>query len=146
MNELEAWIFFQRKVSKVFYYEGEEIVRLAKSVVRRCGGLPLALEIVGSSMIDANVSTWRVAEINLSKSRHTQEGMKDKVLHLLKFSFDRLKDDNTRLKDDNIRNCLMYCCLWAEDGLIRKHDLIDYLFGEGFLDCDHSESLHEARD
>ena len=139
LNESEAWIFFQRKVGSDFDSEDEEIVSLAKSVARRCGGLPLALEIVGSSMIDANVSTWRVAEINLSKSPHTQEGMKDKVLHLLKFSFDRLKDDN-------IQNCLLYCCLWKEDGVIQKHDLIDYWFGEGFLDCDHSESLHEARD
>ena len=141
MNESEAWIFFQRNVGKDLDSEGEEIVRLAKSVVRRCGGLPLALEVVGRSMSNsANVSTWRVAEINLSKSPHTLEHMEPRdVLRLVKFSFDRLKDDN-------IRNCLLYCCLWAEDEEILKHDLIDYWFGEGFLDCDHSESLHEARD
>ena len=139
LTESEAWIFFQRKVGKNLDSEGTEIARLAKSVASRCGGLPLALEIVGQSMIDATVHKWRVAKINLSRSPQNQKDMEDKVLLLLKFSFDSLKDDN-------IRNCLLYCCLWGEDEAIPKDDLIDYWFGEGFLDCDHSKSLYEARD
>ena len=57
-------------------------------------------------MIEATLSTWKVAKINLTISPQTQEGMKDKVLEVLKFSFDRLRDDN-------IKNCLLYCCLWG---------------------------------
>ena len=138
LTELEAWIFFQKKVGKNLEVEGEEIVQLAKSVAGKCSGLPLALEIVGSSMIDATLETWRVAEINLKRSPQTQEGMEDKVLGVLKCSFDWLKDDK-------IKNCLLYCCLWGKDEAIPKDDLIDYWFGEGFLDCDYSESLYEAQ-
>ena len=138
LPESEAWIFFQRKVGKNLYSEGGDIARLAKSVAKRCGGLPLALEIIGSSMIDATVSMWKQAEISLSKFPHTKEDMENKVLKELEFSFDMLKDDN-------IRKCLLYCCLFKEDALISKDKLIDYWHAEGFLDYDYLASFHEAR-
>ena len=138
LSESEAWIFFQKKVGEDLDSKGGETARLAKSVAKRCGGLPLALAIVGSSMMDANVSAWSLAERNLKNSPHEQKGMKNKVLDLIKFSFDRLEHDN-------IRKCLLYCCLFEEDREIPKSDLITYWFVEGFLECGYSESLHEAQ-
>ena len=137
LSKSQAWIFFQRKVGKNLDSEGGDIARLAKSVAKRCGGLPLALEIIGSSMIDATVSMWKQAEVSLSKFPHTKEDMENKVLKELEFSFDMLKDDN-------IRKCLLYCCLFKEDELISKDKLIDYWYAEGFLDYDHPASFHEA--
>ena len=136
--ESEAWISFKRIVGKNLDSEGGDIARLAKSVTKRCGGLPLAIEIIGSSMIDVTNSMWREAETNLSKFPHTKEDMENKVLEVLKFSFDMLKDVN-------IRNCLLYCCLFKEDEWISKDKLIDYWYAEGFLDYDHPASFHEAR-
>ena len=138
LSESEAWIFFQRKVGKNLDSEGGDTARLAKSVAKRCGGLPLALEIIGSSMIDATVSMWKQADISLSKFPPTKEDMENKVLKVLDFSFDMLKDDN-------IRNCLLYCCLFKEYELISKNKLIDYWYAEGLLDYDHPASFHEAR-
>ena len=62
LTESEAWMFFQSKVCQDLDSDGGEIMRLAKTVTRRCDGLPLALEIIGSSMIDATVLMWREAE------------------------------------------------------------------------------------
>ena len=136
--ESEAWISFKRIVGKNLDSEGGDIARLAKSVAKRCGGLPLAIEIIGSSMIDGTNSMWREAETNLSKFPNTKEDMENKVQEVLKFSFDMLKDVN-------IRNCLLYCCLFKEDEWISKDKLIDYWYAEGFLDYDHPASFHEAR-
>ena len=141
LTESEAWIFFQRYIAGRLNFESGEISTLAKSMARKCGGLPLALEVVAKSMKeDSSVFAWREAERKLIRSPQKIQGFKEDVLDLLKFSFDRLQDDN------NIRNCLLYCCLFKEDESISKGDLIDYWFGEGFLDCDYSQSLHEAHD
>ena len=138
LSDLEAWIFFQRNVGRHLNSEGGEIAKLAKSVANKCSGHPLALEVIGKSMENAtSVDEWREAERKLVRSPQMIEGFED-VLLLMKFSFDRLRDDN-------MRNCLLYICLWGEDKAIPKDDLIDYWFGEGFLDCDDSESLYEAR-
>ena len=137
LTESEAWMFFQSKVCQDLDSEGVEITRLAKTVARRCDGLPLALEVIGSSMIDATVLMWREAAKNLHRSPQHQTGMKE-VLYLLKFSFDELEDDS-------IRHCLLYCCLF-EDEEIPKDSLINFWFGEGFLDRDYHQSLHEARE
>ena len=137
LTESEAWMFFQSKVCQDLDSDGGEIMRLAKTVTRRCDGLPLALEIIGRSMIDATVLMWREAEKNLLRSPQYQKGVKE-VLYLLKLSFDELEDDN-------IRNCLLYCCLFEEEE-IPKDSLINFWFAEGFLDRDYYQSLHEARE
>ena len=141
LTELEAWIFFQRHIGRRLNSESGEISRLAKSMARKCGGLPLALEVLGKSMGQASsVNEWREAERKLIRSPQMIEDFEKDVLNLLKYSFDRLKDDN------NIKNCLLYCCLFKDDAEIAKDSLIDYWFGEGFLDNDYSKSLHEAQD
>ena len=135
LTKSEAWIFFQKKVGNNLDSKGGEIAKLAKKVARRCDGLPLALGTVGSSMIGATVEHWREAE----KTLRDFPPVKDKLLKLLRFSFDKLNDDN-------IKNCLLYCCLFKEDKWIGKDELIDYWFAEGFLDSDHAGCSCGARD
>ena len=87
-------MLFQIKVCQDSDFEGGEIMRIAKTVARRCNGLPLALKIISSSTIDATLLMCRETEKNLLGSPQLQ---KDKeVLYLLKFSFDESKDDNIR--------------------------------------------------
>ena len=118
-------MLFQSNVCQDSDSEGGEIMRLAKTVARRCNGLPLALEIIGNSMIDATILMWRETEKNLLRSPQLQKGMKE-VLYLLKFNFDESEDDNTR-------NFLLYCCTFEEE-IVLKDSLINLWFVEGFLD------------
>ena len=138
LSEFEAWNFFESNVGRDLDQEVGEIIILAKNMVKRCGGLPLALRTVGKSMGEASsVKEWRNAERNLIISPDQIKRFEKEVLHLLKYSFDQLQNDGTR-------DCFLYCCLFKEDEGIQKESLIDYWFGEGFLDCGHSESLHDA--
>ena len=124
LSESEAWIFFQRNVGRNLKSEGGEIAKLAKSMANKWSGHPLALEVVGKSMENAtSVNEWREAERKLIRSPQKIEGFEKDVLRLMKFSFNRLRDDN-------IRNCLLYIFLWGEDKAILKDELIDYWFGE----------------
>ncbi|CAA7405622.1 unnamed protein product [Spirodela intermedia] len=138
LSESEAWILFKKNVGGDVDLDqrDQEICRHAEAVAKKCGGLPLALKIVGRTMATAvSVGEWREAERNL----HLLEDMEEKVLSLLKFSFDRLRDDT-------VRECLLYCCLFKEDENISIHKLIHYWIAEGFLDSPHSKSISEAQD
>ncbi|CAA7044012.1 unnamed protein product [Microthlaspi erraticum] len=101
-----------------------EIPKLAKDVARKCGGLPLALNVIGETMsCKKTVEEWRHA-INVLTSYATEfSGMEDKILPLLKYSYDNLKGED-------VKSCLLYCALFPEDDLISKKYLIDYLIGE----------------
>ena len=88
-------MLFQSKVCQDSDFEGGEIMRLAKTVARRCNGLPLALEIISISMIDATVLICRETEKSLLRSPQLQKDKKE-VFYLLKFSFDESEDDNIR--------------------------------------------------
>ncbi|CAA7023500.1 unnamed protein product [Microthlaspi erraticum] len=81
------------------------------------------------------VEEWRHA-INVLTSYATEfSGMEDKILPLLKYSYDNLKGED-------VKSCLLYCALFPEDDLISKKNLIDYLIGEGIIDG--SEGIERA--
>ena len=88
-------MLFQSQVCQDLDSEGGKIMRLAKTVARRYNGLPLALQIIISSTIDATLLMCRETEKNLLGSPQLQKDKKE-VLYLLKFSFDESEDDNIR--------------------------------------------------
>ncbi|XP_068343034.1 disease resistance protein RUN1-like [Pyrus communis] len=85
MNEEEAlelfsWHAFGYTSPNTGYYE------LSKQVVSYCGGLPLALEVLGSFLIKRNVAEWRS---QLEKLKRTPAGG---IIKRLRISFEGLDD------------------------------------------------------
>ncbi|KAK2973596.1 hypothetical protein RJ640_003118 [Escallonia rubra] len=68
----------------------EPFVQLSKNVVRRCEGLPLALEILGSSLYGRSIDLWQSAVEKLEAIPNNQ------ILRKLKISYDSLEDDHDR--------------------------------------------------
>ncbi|CAA6668638.1 unnamed protein product [Spirodela intermedia] len=131
--------FVMEKVGSEVELQSPPINALVKIVVKKCGGLPLALITVDRSMAYArSVEEWEDALHNLLETPQQVRGMEDEVLSLLKFSFDRLGDEN-------VKNCLLYCSLYPEDYEINVKELIEYWIGEGFLYTANSESVVRAR-
>ncbi|XP_028765376.1 TMV resistance protein N-like [Neltuma alba] len=86
MDEIESLELFSWHASK---QEAplEDFIELSKNVVAYCGGLPLALEVLGSYLFDRKIEEW---EEVLSK---LEEIPNDEIQAKLKISFDGLKDD-----------------------------------------------------
>ncbi|CAA7405563.1 unnamed protein product [Spirodela intermedia] len=124
LNDSQAWILFQNKVGRNLDHDSSAVYQHAKAIVRKCGGLPLALEILDRTMADArSIGDWRDAARDLQ------------VLSLLRFNFYRLTDDCTR-------QCFLYCCLFKEDDEIKRNKLILYWIGEGLIE---QSSPHKGR-
>ncbi|XP_077228794.1 disease resistance protein At4g27190-like [Tasmannia lanceolata] len=127
LSEEEAWKLFQNKVGDVV--ENPSIQSLAKDVIKECHGLPLSIIVVGGSLRkEANVHVWKNALNELCSPTTCEiEDMEEQVFKRLKFSFDRLNNDNTK-------NCFLYGALFPEDHEIPIDKLIEYWRGEGFID------------
>ncbi|MQL82364.1 hypothetical protein Taro_014833 [Colocasia esculenta] len=139
LDEAESWKLFRKNVGAEVDLDSVHINPHARAVVKRCGGLPLALITVGRAMADAcSRGEWQEAEENLRESPHELQGMEEEVLSLVRFSFDRLRDDVAQ-------ECLLYCCLFPEDYAIPVAQIIDYWVGEGLLDRAPSSSIIRAR-
>ncbi|XP_022777127.1 probable disease resistance protein At1g12280 [Durio zibethinus] len=124
----EAWKLFREKVGEETLNSHPDIPELAKKLAEKCGGLPLALITIGRAMASKKTpQAWEYAVEVLKKSAHKLARMEQEVYPLLKFSFDSLHCDT-------MRTCLLYCCLYPEDVLILKSELIEYWFCEGLLD------------
>ncbi|XP_077231944.1 disease resistance protein At4g27190-like [Tasmannia lanceolata] len=126
LSEEEAWKLFQNKVGDVV--ENPSIQSLAKDVVKECHGLPLAIIVVGGSLRkEEDVHVWKnVLDELRSPTICEIEDMEEQVFKRLKFSFDRLNNDNTK-------NCFLYGALYPEDHEIPIDELFEYWRGEGFI-------------
>ncbi|GAY55216.1 hypothetical protein CUMW_162710 [Citrus unshiu] len=128
LSEEHAWELFRKKVGEETLESDHDIVELAQTVAKECGGLPLALITIGRAMAcKRTAEEWTHAVEVLRRSASEFAGLGKEVYPLLKFSYDSLQNET-------IKSCFLYCCLYPEDYGILKWDLIDCWIGEGFLE------------
>ncbi|WRX27219.1 Leucine-rich repeat - like 10 [Theobroma cacao] len=133
LGEPEAWTLFQQKVT--FTNSDPEVREVAKSVAAECGGLPLALDIIGRAMTGkTRRESWDFAKKVLKNSAH-------KFVEIRKL-YSVLSDSYETLLRDRMKSCFLYSSLFPEGSPILKSSLINYWFGEGLLDM--FESINDA--
>ncbi|KAG4926031.1 hypothetical protein JHK87_051571 [Glycine soja] len=122
LNEDESWELFTKKI-----FRGEEcpsdLEPLGRSIVKTCGGLPLAIVVLAGLVAKKEKSPreWsRIKEV----SWHLTED-KTGVMDILKLSYNNLPG---RLKP-----CFLYFGIYPEDYEISARQLIQYWIAEGFI-------------
>ncbi|GMN69251.1 hypothetical protein TIFTF001_038315 [Ficus carica] len=73
------------------------------------------------------VEQWDHALMQLRRSKPQIRGVEEKVFSPLKWSYDSLKDENTKA-------CFLYCALFPEDFSIEISELVQCWTAEGFID------------
>ncbi|GAB2258836.1 hypothetical protein Droror1_Dr00014996 [Drosera rotundifolia] len=124
LSDDESWDLFREKLgdSAILSKAGD----IARKVAKECRGLPLALEHIAISMRAADtIEEWRMVLADMSSMKLNV--VEDKVLPLLRYSYDRLRDQ--QLKD-----CFLYCSFFPEDHVIGRTELVDIWIREGLLD------------
>ncbi|KAK1265518.1 Disease resistance protein RPS5 [Acorus gramineus] len=136
----EAWALFKKNVGEMIVNSDPEIQVHAKTMAKKCGGLPLALMVIGSAMASkTTIQEWKHAASSMEELRTDKiEGMEVELLSSLKLSYDSLPGDT-------IKECFLYCCLYPEDYNIEKEELVDYWVGEGFFDDEYGDEIDKAR-
>ncbi|CAA0306633.1 unnamed protein product [Arabidopsis thaliana] len=123
----DAWELFKNKVGDNTLRSDPVIVELAREVAQKCRGLPLALNVIGETMSSKTmVQEWEHAIDVLTRSAAEFSDMQNKILPILKYSYDSLGDEH-------IKSCFLYCALFPEDDEIHIEGLIDKWICEGFI-------------
>nr|XP_027075492.1 probable disease resistance protein At4g27220 isoform X1 [Coffea arabica]XP_027075493.1 probable disease resistance protein At4g27220 isoform X1 [Coffea arabica] len=122
--EKEAWTLFLEKLRPSLELP-LDVKEIAKSMVQRCGGLPLGIITLAGNMKGVDdIHEWREALEELEGSFLGQNGNLFDSLHL---SFNHLRD--SRLKE-----CFLYCSFYPENYKIPRDELIRLLILEGVMD------------
>nr|CAD1834383.1 unnamed protein product [Ananas comosus var. bracteatus] len=134
LSDADCWTLFERRAFK----EGEEnvypsLVKIGKQIVKKCGGVPLAANALGSMMrfkirTEDAWSAIRDSEI----WRLEQEGT---ILPSLKLSYIQMPSA--------LKQCFAYCSIYPKDYEIDKNDLIQQWIALGFISSQETRTSME---
>ncbi|KAJ6848003.1 putative disease resistance protein isoform X3 [Iris pallida] len=103
----------------------DELEEAADELVRKCGGLPLALVVLGGllSVKEPTFNVWKdtADSLNWDSSRDGKG-----CLEVLALSYDDLPDHR-------YKSCFLYLGSWPEDSVIKASELVWLWIGEGFV-------------
>jgi Leucine-rich repeat (LRR) protein len=111
-----------------------QILEIAKEIMKRCAGVPLALKALGSIMRSKNnIEEWcsvRDSDIWLSSGG-------DQVISSLKLSYMHLPS--------SLKECFTYCSIFPKGQRISKLELIGQWIAHGFISLPDSTGAVEAK-
>ncbi|KNA21314.1 hypothetical protein SOVF_044000 [Spinacia oleracea] len=133
LNEEDSWSLFMTRMSGGNLSLASEKYVIARRIIKKCGGVPLAIRALGDLLREHDIERWMEVE----KSDVWEIEDKYGILPSLKLSFHYLP--NTALK-----KCFSYCAIFGEDEVIEKDKLIQMWMAQGFLQpCDKMELIGE---
>ncbi|KAF5938114.1 hypothetical protein HYC85_025620 [Camellia sinensis] len=134
----EPWRLFREKVGDCA--DNLDLLPLAIDIVNECGGLPLALVTMGSTLMNEhNQYHWKDAlrQLRTPCSESLLSGVPAEVYQALYFSYNFLKDDRAK-------KLFLLCCLYPEDYNISIEYLVRY--GIGLRWFEGIDKVDEVRD
>ncbi|KAH7447836.1 hypothetical protein KP509_01G123500 [Ceratopteris richardii] len=116
---------------------------VVENIVKECGGLPLALKVVGGALAATPVDRpdqWDLALRKLQEAMGLDESHETRLYRRLKLSYDYLlRLDGFSSSGRLHRECFLYFAAFPEDTPIPTQDLINLWIAEGLLDSTVSE-------
>ncbi|CAK9161383.1 unnamed protein product [Ilex paraguariensis] len=142
LSEEEGWSLFC-KVAFLSSKANSELEETGKNIVKKCGGLPLAIKTIGGLLSSKSqiLNEWnRIYEnfhAKLEEESNSSEAESDRttVMASLKLSYDELPTD--------LQHCILCLSIYAEDYEISAEQFVRWWVGEGFV---RDKGTETARD
>ncbi|KAK6946299.1 NB-ARC [Dillenia turbinata] len=137
LTDDEAWELLSKKTKikeESTCQEDTELFKLGKEMVKRCGGLPLAVVVLGGLLATrTSLQEWKKLHQNigvqLRKAGREDAQQQGKVMNVLELSYDDLPY--------HLKPCFLYLGLFPEDADIRAKQMIRMWIAEGFILSSH---------
>lgn len=98
----------------------DDLVQIVKDIVRKCGGSPLAIKLLGSLLYGQDMNNWlQLLEIALSAFGD------DGILSVLRLSYHHLESP--------LKSCFAYCALFPRDFVIEKQMVMSLWIAQGYV-------------
>ncbi|KAK4426599.1 putative disease resistance protein RGA1 [Sesamum alatum] len=131
LSEDDSWSLFKQRA----FSNGnakENLVPIGKAIVKKCGGVPLAIKALGSLMeFKSHESEWlAIKESEMWQLSDDENG----ILPALRLSYYNLAPA--------MRQCFAYCCLFPKDYVMEKKELIQLWMANGFVPSQGQSDLY----
>ncbi|KAJ0965230.1 hypothetical protein J5N97_026368 [Dioscorea zingiberensis] len=138
LGEDESWDLFCKKAihpTNSIDKCPSHLVSIGKEMVAKCGGLPLAIIVLGGlvSRKERTIEEWR--KVLKSLKWQLQEG-EDRISPILDLSYHHLPC--------YLKPCFLYFAVYPEDTIIDPKSLIRLWIAEGFIQARGEETLEEV--
>ncbi|XP_034709032.1 disease resistance protein RPP8-like isoform X1 [Vitis riparia] len=127
LTEEESWELFLKKIFLAGSANAvcpRELEELGKKIVANCGGLPLAIVVLGGLLSRKEKTPLSWQKVLDSLTWHLNQGP-DSCLGVLALSYNDMPC--------YLKSCFLYCGLFPEDSEIRTDKLIHLWVAEGFI-------------
>ncbi|XP_045786549.1 putative disease resistance protein RGA1 [Trifolium pratense] len=133
LTESECWLLFKQYAFGHDREEQVELVEIGKDIAKKCGGLPLAAQALGSLMRSrSGEKEWlEIKESNLWDSQSDNY-----VLPALMLSYSYLTP--------TLKQCFSFCALFPKDTLMWKEELIHLWMANGFISSRKSLEVEDV--
>ncbi|KAL9381420.1 hypothetical protein Peur_027077 [Populus x canadensis] len=133
LSEEDSWHLFQRLA---FWMRRTEewahLEAIGVSIVKKCGGVPLAIKALGNLMrLKDNEDQWiAVKESEIWDLREEAS----KILPALRLSYTNLSP--------HLKQCFAYCAIFPKDHVMRREEVVALWMANGFISCKKEMDLH----
>uniref|UniRef100_A0A0E0DPN3 NB-ARC domain-containing protein n=1 Tax=Oryza meridionalis TaxID=40149 RepID=A0A0E0DPN3_9ORYZ len=123
LSESESWSLFLKCSGWVEDDLGSEFMQVGKEILKKCGGVPLAIRtIVGVLHGKREICTWRAIR---GSDLWNVGSINDRVFASLKLSYIHLAD--------KLKQCFTFCSIFPKGYLINKDRLVAQWIAHGFI-------------
>ncbi|CAA7025754.1 unnamed protein product [Microthlaspi erraticum] len=129
----ESWNLFEEKAFRDIKPVDQDLERIGKEMVTKCGGLPLAIVVLGGLMSRKRPNEWNDVYVSLWRR------LKDNSIHIstvFDLSFKELQHE--------LKLCFLYLSVFPEDYEIDVEQLIRLLVAEGFIQEDEDMVMEDV--
>ncbi|KAI3854340.1 hypothetical protein MKX03_012802 [Papaver bracteatum] len=125
LNEEKSWELLRKKAFPNTNCYPADLEKLGREMVRKCGGLPLAICVLGGVLATKreDIKKWKYVHKDISSN--INEGENGDVMGILALSYNDLPV--------HLKPCFLYLGLFPEDYAIPRKKLIRLWIAEGFI-------------
>ncbi|KAL1553938.1 putative disease resistance RPP13-like protein 3 [Salvia divinorum] len=130
----ESWELLQLEVFGKGNTCPKEMEGLGQHIARQCGGVPLAVVVIGGTLIEKRLDKREWEKVSDSVSSYVQEDRR--TTNIISLSYNKLPH--------NLKDCFLYLGMFPEDTEISAWNLTRLWIAEGFIQQKPGRSLEEV--
>ncbi|XP_078153141.1 uncharacterized protein LOC144548344 [Carex rostrata] len=134
LSEYSCWQLFEHYAfSGTSYTMPKHLVDMGREIIRKCGGLPLAVKLIASLLRhETDEEVWReILESGLWEIKESKE----EIFPALQISYAHLPA--------HLKPCFLFCSMYPKDYMLRKMDLIRLWIAHGYIESRRNREITE---
>ncbi|CAK9177959.1 unnamed protein product [Ilex paraguariensis] len=124
LSEADSWSLFKHRAFGIGRREENlELEKIGKAIVKKCGGVPLAIKALGSFLwFKNNISEWLSVKESATWDLADDENA---IAPVLRLSYNNISP--------SLRQCFVYCSIFPKDYAMEVDMLIELWIANGFI-------------